>query len=150
MRLVRENLDRVGGAVGMVVADVRRPPLASADVVLLDVPCTGTGTLRRHPDGRWRLAPRQVEELAEVQREFLDAAQSLVPVGGLLVYATCSLEPEENERQVRAFLERHDDFRVAPSEAAPSRWVTDEGFLLVLPQDSGFDGSFAARLRRCG
>ena len=148
MQLVRENLARVGGAVGLVVADVRRPPFVSADVVLLDVPCTGTGTLRRHPDGRWRLAPDQIEELAEVQREILDSAQGLVPPGGLLIYSTCTLEPEENERQVKGFLDRHTDFEVAPTEAVPPRYLTEDGLLTVLPQDSGFDGSFAARLRR--
>ena len=148
MQLVRENLARVGGAVGLVVADVRRPPFVSADVVLLDVPCTGTGTLRRHPDGRWRLTPNQVGELAEVQRGMLDSAQGLVPPGGLLSSSTCTLEPEENERQVKAFLDRHTDFEVTPTEAVPPRYVTEGGFLTVLPQDSGFAGSFAARLRR--
>ena len=148
MQLVQENLARVGGAVGLVVADALKPPISSADVVLLDVPCTGTGTLRRHPDGRWRLSPDQIGGLAAVQRDILDAAEALVPPGGLLIYSTCTLEPEENELQVKAFLDRHPDFEVAPTDAVPAHFVTDEGFLVVLPQDSGFDGSFAARLRR--
>ena len=148
MQLVRENLARVGGPVGMVVADARTPPIASADVVLLDVPCTGTGTLRRHPDGRWRLLPDQVGELAGVQKGMLDSAEALVPPGGLLIYSTCTLEPEENERQVKAFLGSHADFEAAPTEAVPPRYLTEDGFLMVLPQDFGFDGSFAARLRR--
>lgn len=148
MQLVQENLARVGGAVGLVVADVLKPPISSADVVLLDVPCTGTGTLRRHPDGRWRLSQDQIGGLAAIQRDILDAAAVLVPPGGLLIYSTCTLEPEENEIQVKAFLDRHADFEVAPTDAVPARFVTDEGFLVVLPQDSGFDGSFAARLRR--
>jgi len=148
MKLVSENVDRVGGAVGMVVADVLKPPIASADVVLLDVPCTGTGTLRRHPDGRWRLAPDQIGRLAGLQHDILDAAEGIVPPGGLLIYSTCTLEPEENERQVKAFLDRHSDFEVAPTAAVPARFLTEDGFLMVLPQNSGFDGSFAARLRR--
>jgi 16S rRNA (cytosine967-C5)-methyltransferase len=127
---------------------VRNPPIAGVDVVLLDVPCTGTGTLRRHPDGRWRLGAHQVEELAAVQAEMLDRAQSLVVPGGLLMYSTCTLEPEENERQVKSFLQRHPDFEVVPTEAVPPRFLSDDGFLRVLPQESGFDGAFAARLRR--
>ncbi len=148
MRLVRENVARVGGPVGLVVADVLRPPLAETDVVLVDVPCTGTGTLGRHPDGRWRLEPHQIGGLASVQRGILESAQHLVRPGGLLIYSTCTLEPEENEVQVKAFLDRHAEFQLAPSDAVPARFVTEEGFLRVLPQDSGFDGSFAARLRR--
>lgn len=148
MALVRENLARVGGKVGMVVADVRHPPVAGVDAVLLDVPCTGTGTLSRHPDGRWRLDPEQVDRLAAVQRDILESAEQLIPPGGLLVYSTCTLEPEENEVQVNAFLDRHRDFEPAPTGSVPARFLTDQGFLRVLPQDSGFDGSFAARLRR--
>ncbi len=151
LRRVSDNAARVGreARVRPVVADARRPPFRAADAVLLDVPCTGTGTLRRHPDGRWRLAPEQVDELAELQREMLAAAAPLVRPGGLLVYSTCSLEPEENEEQVETFLERHREFRLEPSAGAvDASLLTPEGSLAVLPQRQGVDGSFAARMRR--
>jgi 16S rRNA (cytosine967-C5)-methyltransferase len=148
---LRDNVARLGLAdrVVLVAADARRPPFAPADAVLLDAPCTGTGTLRRHPDGRWRISPADLAELEELQAELLAAAAELVRPGGLLVYSTCSLEPEENELQVRRFLADNPGFELdPPSVAVDSKLVTPEGFLNVLPQREGFDGSFAARIRR--
>jgi 16S rRNA (cytosine967-C5)-methyltransferase len=150
------RLERVprgpGAAVPLrsVVADGRRPPFRGADMVLLDAPCTGTGTFRRHPDGRWRVRPEDVTALAALQAELLAAAAALVPPAGLLVYATCSLEPEENEAQVRAFLERHDDFAVESGPALDGGVLHGDGTLRVLPHDHGWDGAYAARLRRRG
>jgi len=133
-----------------VVADAARPPLRPVDAVLLDVPCTGTGTLGRHPDGRWRLDPSDLDALAALQDRLLEGAASVVKPGGLLVYSTCSLEAEENEDRVDAFLTRHDDFRVEDSGSVPADVRDETGRLRVLPQDTGFDGAFAARLRRRG
>ena len=135
--------------VWCVAADARRPPLRSAEVVLADVPCSGTGTLRRHPDGRWRIRERDIEVLADLQRSILKGAASVVPRGGLLVYATCALEHEENWGQVKAFLTRHPDFRIEPG-AMPDRFLDAKGCLAALPHESGFDGAFAARMRRAG
>lgn len=148
--LVRENLARVGGAVWLVQADARRPPLAEAPFVFLDVPCSGTGTFRRHPDARWRITPRLLDHLAEVQRTMLLEASRLVPPGGHLVYATCSLEPEENEDQVKMFLQDRPEFSLAPTGAVPGVFLDPEGCLTVLPQRAGFDGAFAARMVRRG
>jgi 16S rRNA (cytosine967-C5)-methyltransferase len=148
MRLVRDNVQRTGRRIGMVVADAIEPPLRQVDVVLLDVPCTGTGTLRRHPDGRWRLSPRSVDDMSALQRRMLDASAELVPPGGLLIYSTCSLEPEENAQQVSAFLSRWPGFRLDASEAVSDGFRDTLGHLQVLPQRTGFDGAFAARLRR--
>jgi 16S rRNA (cytosine967-C5)-methyltransferase len=117
-------------------------------VVLLDVPCTGTGTFARHPDARWRLTPSSVPKLAALQEEFLAAAGRIVSPGGLLVYSTCALEPEENEERIDAFLEQHDDFRIEATRAVHARFLDDRGRLVVNPQETGFDGAFAARLRR--
>src|SRR4029079_5122623 len=78
--------------------------------VLVDVPCTGTGTWRRNPDGRWTLQPKDLEELVPKQAGILDAAARLVKPGGRLIYATCSVLPAEDERQAEAFLARHPDF----------------------------------------
>lgn len=148
MRRLRQNAVRTGTPLGLVVADGRRPPLRAMDVVTLDVPCTGTGTLRRHPDGRWRLRPATLTELVRVQHELIDGAASLVAPGGLLVYSTCSLEPEENHEQVAAFRARNPDFRVEATDAVPARYRDAGGHLVVHPWRTGFDGAFAARLRR--
>jgi 16S rRNA (cytosine967-C5)-methyltransferase len=148
LHMVRDNARRTGRALGLAVADARHPPLREVDVVLLDAPCTGTGTLQRKPDARWRLRPASLSELAGLQREMLDSAAALLPVDGLLVYSTCSLEREENEEQVDAFLGRHPGFHVEASEAVPSRHLDALGRLVVSPGATGFDGAFAARLRR--
>jgi 16S rRNA (cytosine967-C5)-methyltransferase len=117
-------------------------------VVLLDAPCLGTGTFARHPDARWRVTPDALAALAEHQGRLLDAAATVVRPGGLLVYATCSLEPEENEQQVGAFLARHPEFQRAPSADFPAVLTSPAGDLTVLPQRHGMDGAYAARLRR--
>jgi 16S rRNA (cytosine967-C5)-methyltransferase len=120
-------------------------------VVLVDAPCTGTGTFRRHPDGRWRLGPADLDALAALQDRLLAAAAQIVAPGGLLVYSTCSLEREENESRVEAFLEKHTSFEAAPPPPAfDSSLLDEEGRLVVLPQRQGVDGAFAARLRRVG
>jgi 16S rRNA (cytosine967-C5)-methyltransferase len=152
LQRVRENVERAGlrARVGAVVADGRAAPFAtgSAGLVLLDAPCTGTGTLRRHPDGRWRVLPEHFPALVELQRDLLDEAARIVEPGGLLVYSTCSLEEEENEVQIEGFLRRHDGWTVeAPPPAVPAE-VVDGFYLRVLPQRHGVDGAFAARLRR--
>jgi len=118
----------------LLVADGCRPPLrqASFGAVLLDAPCSGTGTLRRHPEIRWRLTPGQLEQLAQLQRELLAAAATLVARGGFLLYATCSLEPEENEEVVASC-----GLPVAPvAEKLPAqlpRVVLPSGGVLIPP-----------------
>lgn len=153
LRRLRENVVRTGAEarVGAVVADGRHPPFAPADLVLLDAPCSGTGTLRRHPDGRWRVEQDDLVALVQLQRELLDAAAGVVRPGGVLVYSTCSLEPEENEEQVGEFLRRHPGFVRTPAHRPVDDAVLDEtGDLYVLPHRHGFDGSYAARLMRTG
>lgn len=148
-RLV-ENAARLGPlarAIAPVAADGRAPPFRSAGLVLLDAPCTGTGTFRRHPDGRWRVQPEDVTLLAAVQAQLLQAAAPLVEPGGLLVYATCSLEEEENEAQVEEFLKRNRGFELERA-AGPASVIDARGMLRVLPHEHGVDGAFAARLRR--
>jgi 16S rRNA (cytosine967-C5)-methyltransferase len=148
----RQNLERLSGfgpvPLALVVADGRQPPFRPVDLVLVDAPCTGTGTFRRHPDGRWRVGPADLAALVRLQRELLDAAADAVAPGGLLVYSTCSLEPEENEEQVQSFLGRRQDFVLERGPGLPGGVVRPDGMLEVLPQDHGWDGAFAARLRR--
>jgi 16S rRNA (cytosine967-C5)-methyltransferase len=131
------------------VGDAREPALRDMDVLLLDVPCTGTGTYRRHPDARWRIRTSDLAVMSSVQREILERASRCVRPGGLLIYSTCSLEPEENDGPVDAFLAAHPEFVLEPPPAGTvPETVLDNGRLRVLPQLHGVDGAFAARLRR--
>lgn len=147
---VRENVARVGweARVALVAADARTPPFRPSDVVLLDAPCTGTGTLARHPDARWRIAPADLVSLAALQRELLRAAATTVRPGGLLIYSTCSLEREENELQVERFLAASPGWALDPGAPLAPEASDGGGYLMVLPQRTGTDGAFAARLRR--
>lgn len=129
------------------VADRPEPP--QADRVLLDAPCTGLGVLAKRADLRWQRSPEELDELAGLQDELLEAAAVLVRPGGLLVYSTCTIEPEENEQRIEDFLARHDDFSLESVEGvAPDDTVTAEGYFTTLPHRHRTDGAFAARLRR--
>jgi 16S rRNA (cytosine967-C5)-methyltransferase len=133
----------------LVATDARDAALAPADAVLVDAPCTGTGTFRRHPDARWRLRISDLAVTSATQKAILRSAADLVKPGGLLIYSTCSLEPEENDEQIESFLAEHPGWTLdpPPTGAVPPT-VLDAGRLRVLPQRHGVDGSFAARLRR--
>jgi 16S rRNA (cytosine967-C5)-methyltransferase len=150
LQRVRDNVRRLDASnVVPFVGDARFPAVAGMDAVLIDVPCTGTGTFRRHPDARWRLRVSDLAVLPAAQRSILRAAASAVRPGGLLVYSTCSLETEENDAQIESFLADNPDWRLAPPpEGVVPAAVLDAGRLRVLPQRHGTDGAFAARLRR--
>ena len=150
VKRVIENVARLElSNVSVYVADARKPAVASVDAVLIDAPCTGTGTFRRHPDARWRVKLSDFAVLGKLQREILRAAAAIVKPGGLLVYSTCSLETEENDAQLERFLSENRDWKLEPPpEGAVPAAVLDAGRLRVLPQRHGTDGSFAARLRR--
>ena len=142
------------GVVETCLADARRPDHAwerSADRVLVDAPCSGWGVLAKRADLRWRRTPKDLEALAWLQDEILDAASHLVRPGGTLVYGTCTIEPGENAERVEAFLERHPAFeRVDARGMLPDRLVTSEGFYASFPPRDGMDGVFGARFRRNG
>ncbi|MGH7655038.1 MAG: 16S rRNA (cytosine(967)-C(5))-methyltransferase RsmB [Gemmatimonadaceae bacterium] len=132
-----------------MVSDARNGAIAPTAGVLVDAPCSGTGTFRRHPDARWRLTPNDIAVLAAAQRSILHAAASTVAPGGLLVYSTCSLETEENDAQVETFLGAHPEFTLEPPpDGTVPPAVLDAGRLRVLPHRHGADGAFAARMRR--
>jgi 16S rRNA (cytosine967-C5)-methyltransferase len=136
------------GNVHALCADVFRPPFGRRfESVLLDAPCSGLGTLSRHPDIRWRANAAELARHAEKQREMIGAAAALVAPGGKLVYATCSSEPEENEGVVEAFLIQHPSFvpESLPGWAAP---FADTLFARTLPERDAGDAFFAAVLRR--
>ncbi|HTK85365.1 MAG TPA: RsmB/NOP family class I SAM-dependent RNA methyltransferase [Patescibacteria group bacterium] len=121
------------------------------DVVLADVPCSGSGTWRRNPDTRWKAYGPKLDELLQTQAEILDKVAKAVKPGGRFVYATCSLLPEENEKQVAAFLDRHPEFEIMPvNEAWPANAPApcEGNFMRLTPKLHNTDGFFAAVLRR--
>jgi len=155
LKRLSANLQRTGLAAETVAADAgdwkdRR----AFDAVLLDAPCSATGTFRRHPDVLWAAKPGDVASLAAVQARLFDAAAERVRPGGRLVYCVCSLEPEEGEGQLAAFLQRRPEFAVEPVAAgeagAPEASLRPDGTLRLLPHHlpGGMDGFYAARLKR--
>ena len=128
-------------------------PEKRPDSILLDVPCTGSGVLGRRAELRWKLTPATLQELKTLQARLLDHAAELLEKDGILVYATCSIEPEENTLQIEAFLQRHPDFIVEPaSENLPEAFLPGQkgnSAILTLPgRHPGFDGGFCQRLRK--
>ncbi len=124
-------------------------PALQADRVLLDAPCSGLGVLSRRADLRWHRSEESLGELIALQDELLDAAGRLVRPGGVLVYSTCTIEPDENEDRVEAFLARNDGFEVESAEAwLPREVVTARGYYGTFPPEHGIDGAFAARLKK--
>jgi 16S rRNA (cytosine967-C5)-methyltransferase len=157
LRRVGENLARTGLEAETVAVDACAwDDARQFDAVLLDAPCTATGTFRRHPDVLWGARAPEIAKLAAVQARLLEAAAERTRPGGRLVYCVCSLEPEEGEAQVQALLARRGDLRldpIAPGEGgAPEGAVQPEGWLRILPSlaepAGGLDGFFAARLIR--
>lgn len=144
LRLLSDTLERVApGRVPLVMADGRHPPFAPAAFggILLDGPCSGTGVLRHHPEARWRLPAKAPVQLARTLLDLARQATDLLAPGGRLMYATCSLEPEENEEVVAALLAARPDLAPAPDQRG--RWRR-----LWLPHETEGDGFFAARLTR--
>jgi 16S rRNA (cytosine967-C5)-methyltransferase len=156
---LRENLARLKLEAEIVEADAAGwSPGRTFDVVILDAPCSATGTIRRHPDILRRKTEDDVTRMVELQKAILANAAGLVGPGGLLVFATCSLEPEEGEQQIAAFLATRPDFARERADPSPvgtdAGWFTPAGDLRTLPfhqpsaDPGGMDGFFAARLRR--
>ena len=154
--LLERNCRRVGARnVETQVMDATKADLGfikTADAVLIDAPCSGFGTLRRHPDIRWNKTLKQMRALSERQYSLLrNAAQHIKP-GGILVYSTCSIEPMENEEVVQRFLTDFPMWTVENAKDflpdAPPSVITPKGFVQTFPHEHGIDGAFAARLRR--
>jgi 16S rRNA (cytosine967-C5)-methyltransferase len=157
MRLqrLRENIARIGLEAEVLEGDVLDLGMtAQFHAVLLDAPCSATGTIRRHPELPYLKNDVHLGDLISRQREMMMAASERVCPGGMLVYATCSLEPEEGEEQVGWFLSRNSGFELAmPPTSIPSHFIAPEGWLRILPhmsigESQGLDGFFAAGMRR--
>jgi 16S rRNA (cytosine967-C5)-methyltransferase len=163
MQRLQENMDRLGLTVETVVADaVSFTPEKRFDAILLDTPCSATGTIRRHPDVAWSKTMEDLFKLADLQRRLLDHAATLLKPGGRLVYATCSLEREEGDAQIASFLARNMAFQrvaVLPSDVGgAAELINDDGDMRCLPSHwpnpvdrlAGLDGFFASRLVLAG
>ncbi|HZY12925.1 MAG TPA: RsmB/NOP family class I SAM-dependent RNA methyltransferase, partial [Beijerinckiaceae bacterium] len=159
LRRLTENLERLHLRAEVIVADAMTYSGGPFDAILLDAPCTSTGTIRRHPDVAWTKRPGDMETLAALQTRMLDRAAGLLAPGGRLVYCSCSLEPEEGEAHVPALLRRNPDLRLAPitdEDPIPAEFVTPDGTMRTLPNAwphdeprlAGLDGFFAARFQR--
>lgn len=149
---LRQNCDRLGlTSIQIQTGDSRNLPAfqGQCDRVLLDVPCSGLGTLHRHADARWRQTPTTVQELVRLQAELLAAATTWVKPEGLLVYATCTLNPAENEQQITAFLAERPDWAIVPlpPNSFLMPFVEPEGWLKVRPFEVAMDGFFIVQLK---
>jgi 16S rRNA (cytosine967-C5)-methyltransferase len=154
---LRENLARLKLAAELVAADAALwRPAAPLDAVLLDAPCSATGTIRRHPDLPWRKAKSGLAALTAAQDGLLANAASMLKSGGTLVYAVCSLQPEEGAERIRRFLGEHADFAIAPVSprevGGAAEFLRADGTVRTLPchwaERGGLDGFYIARLRR--
>lgn len=156
MERLSNNLERTGLSAERVRADVSTwESDAKFDAILLDAPCSATGTMRRHPDVLHRIGPKQINELAALQSMMLDRAAAWLKPGGRMVFATCSLEPHEGEAQVQPFLDRHKDFALVPvkQDQLPNGIAPNaNGYLRTMPgmlvEEGGLDGFFACVLER--
>jgi 16S rRNA (cytosine967-C5)-methyltransferase len=155
LSLIRTSCDRLGITnVKFEVADATHPEDTvltdgMADRVLLDTPCSGLGVLTKKPDIKWKRDIADIHKLNQVQTKLIERGAKLLKPGGVLVYSTCTTEPEENQRIVMSFLERHPEFVVDdPGKYVNQSLVTPEGFVETFPHRHSMDGSFAARLVR--
>ncbi|MFW5972368.1 MAG: 16S rRNA (cytosine(967)-C(5))-methyltransferase RsmB [Bacteroidota bacterium] len=154
LRLVSSAAERLGlTSVNISFGDARQMADLAAgkvfDRILIDAPCSGLGVLNKRADLRWRRTADHLRELVVLQRQLLDAAITAVKPGGLVVYSTCSIDPEENEHQVESFLERHPDFQLDSARGLiADELVAEEGYYRSIPSRHGIDGAFAARMIR--
>ena len=148
--LVRANALRLGHAgMAFAISDGRKPALRSADFVLVDAPCSGLGVLARRWDLRWTKRENDIMRMAAYQKELLGQAIEIAKSGGVVVYSTCSIEPEENEGVVEAVAAKRGDVRLDDiGRLVPAAVVYKDGMMQTLPHVHGTDGIFAARLRK--
>jgi 16S rRNA (cytosine967-C5)-methyltransferase len=150
LNLIRTSCDRLGlRIVSFMAADATTMKVEPADKVLLDAPCSGLGVLSKKPDIKWKRDIADIQKLTAIQTEIIENAAGMVKPGGVLVYSTCTIEPEENQDIIKSFLAKHPEFVLEnASRFVPLDFVTPEGFVVTLPHKHDMDGSFAARLVR--
>ena len=150
LRKLKENAQRLHlQSIHTYMGDSRNLPQFSqtADCVLLDAPCSGLGTMHRHADARWRQTPNSVQELCQLQKQLLSHNATFVKAGGVLVYATCTLHPEENEQVISEFLAVNPHWQIEPHPFELFNHTTP-GCLKVWPHQQDMDGFFMVRLKK--
>ena len=131
------------------VLDATKDTFPMAEKILIDAPCTGTGVLGRSPDIKWRLKKNDFQFMRQIHISILNHMIKYLKIGGKIVYATCSLEPEENASLVEEFLNENKNFSIIPSNTfLPRDWVNSDGFLMTMPYETGSDGLFGAVLQK--
>ena len=149
--LVKNTFDRMGyNKSSVLVADATTfADSGSYDRILIDAPCTGFGVIRKKPDSKWKREPEDIRMLNEIQTGILENVSKLLKKRGVLVYSTCTIELEENQKVVKTFLARHPEFVLEPADLFVDRaLVGREGFVEIFPHRHDMDGAFAARLRK--
>lgn len=147
---IRENQKRLGiKNVHPVVGDGARIHVRPVDKTIVDAPCSGIGILRKHPEIKWKRAPSDILSLIEIQKRLLESAAQTVKPGGVLVYSTCTVFPEENGNRILEFLDAHPEFRIEDAKAFVNpALVTQNGWVETWPDIHGMDGSFAVRMKK--
>ncbi len=148
LNLIRMSCERLGITnVRLTVADSTELETEPVDKIIVDAPCSGLGVLRKKPDIKWKRQQSDITRLAKRQRSLLDNAARLLKPGGILVYSTCTTEPEENAEVVKAFLKDHPEFTADDASRFVNKsLVSPDGFVETFPHRHHIDGSFAARL----
>ena len=150
LQVVEENARRLGiDCIEPLVADSLTLSLEPVDRIVIDAPCSGLGVIAKKPEIKWQRTPRDIQEMTKIQSGLLENAAKLVKKGGIIVYSTCTIEPQENEYQIEAFLKNHKNFVLEPPGAFVGEKVTDSGkWVKTFPNIHGIDGSFVARLKK--
>jgi 16S rRNA (cytosine967-C5)-methyltransferase len=151
LKILEKNLTRLG-AENVSIKEIDALDFedeSGFDKVLIDAPCSGFGTLIKKPDLKWKKDLGDIRKIANIQYQLLVKGSSLLRVGGILVYSTCTTEPEENKDVVKKFLEQHQDFKVVNAKESVNEILVDEeGYVQTLPSTHGLDGSFAVKLQK--
>jgi 16S rRNA (cytosine967-C5)-methyltransferase len=152
LNLVKQSCERLGVEnVEFIPKDVLEVDVEPADKVLVDAPCSGLGVIQKKPDIKWQRELSDIRNLAKTQIELLEKASKLVKNGGVIVYSTCTIEPEENIEVVKEFLSRHPEFKIDDARNyLPSDIVNGEGCMETYPHKHDMDGGFAVRLIKVG
>lgn len=150
LRFINEGAERL--SINIIKTDtgdaVEYLSEEQADVVLADVPCSGLGTISKKPDIKWKREPEEIPKMVNLQRAILENASKLVKLGGVLVYSTCTTEPEENEDNINWFLAEHPEYVLEDASNYISPELCNDGFYYSIPHNTDMDGAFAARLMR--
>ena len=148
LNLIRQNLNRLGlKSVQLIQSDGTQFSCQKVDKVIVDAPCSGLGVLSKRVDLRWKRTPEQINELTDLQLRLLKNAANMVKPAGVIVYCTCTIEPEENEYIVEKFLQENKNFHLDPaSKYVPGEVTNSNGYVYTFPHRHKMDGSFAARL----